>query len=94
MLKDYQPTLLPIYALRPKSRFQSAKVHYFIDFLAAELNLALVYQTTVFLNLVRCADSHKTLALRQQAVPHHTTNIEIIKYFLLLLEQDMTRYGV
>lgn len=36
VLKDYQPTLLPIYALYRRGRFLPAKVHCFIDFLAAE----------------------------------------------------------
>ncbi|MBW4471460.1 MAG: LysR family transcriptional regulator [Stenomitos rutilans HA7619-LM2] len=39
VLKDYQPTLLPIYAIHPRGRFRSAKVHCFIDFLAAEFKL-------------------------------------------------------
>jgi DNA-binding transcriptional LysR family regulator len=36
VLKGYQPTLLPIHAIYPRGRFRSAKVHCFIDFLAAE----------------------------------------------------------
>ncbi|MBI4785416.1 MAG: LysR family transcriptional regulator [Oscillatoriophycideae cyanobacterium NC_groundwater_1537_Pr4_S-0.65um_50_18] len=36
VLKDYEPTLLPIYAIHSRGRFRPAKVHCFIDFLAAE----------------------------------------------------------
>jgi DNA-binding transcriptional LysR family regulator len=39
VLTDYQPTLLPIYALHRRGRFQPAKVRCFIDFLAAEFKL-------------------------------------------------------
>lgn len=39
VLKDYQPTLLPIYALYRRGRFHPAKVRCFIDFLAAEFKL-------------------------------------------------------
>lgn len=39
VLKDYQPTLLPIYALHRRERFHPAKVRGFIDFLAAEFKL-------------------------------------------------------
>lgn len=39
VLRDYQPTLLPIYALHRRGRFRPAKVHCFIDFLAAEFKL-------------------------------------------------------
>ncbi|MBC7970393.1 MAG: LysR family transcriptional regulator [Verrucomicrobia bacterium] len=39
VLRDYQPTPLPIYALHRRSRFHPAKVRCFIDFLAAEFKL-------------------------------------------------------
>lgn len=39
ILKDYQPTPLPIHAVYRRSRFQPVKVRCFIDFLASEFKL-------------------------------------------------------